>query len=129
MKAPKQIGIWMDHSVANMIEFTDEKMIKKTLKVSPVFLGPLDNLRWNENGKNNNTKSHLSEFYKKISDEIKDFDEVLIYGPTNAKTELFNQLKENVHFDRIKIEVRPSDKMTENQQETYVKRYFDLMSK
>ena len=51
-------------------------------------------------------------------------DEVLLFGPTNAKTELYNILKEDHHFDKIKIETAPSDKMTENQQYALLKEHF-----
>jgi len=126
MKTTKQLGIWMDHSIANLIELSNEKVIKKTLKIAPAFLGPLENLRLNESLINNKVQNHLSDFYKKISDVIKNFDEVLLYGPTHAKTELFNQLKQDIHFDSIKIDVQAADKMTDNQQESFVKRYFDV---
>lgn len=126
MKSIKQLGIWMDHSIAYFIELSNDKIVKKTLKIAPAFLGPLDNLRLNESLINNKEENHLSDFYKKISDVIKNFDEVLLYGPTHAKTELFNQLKEDIHFDSIKIEVQPADKMTDNQQEAFVKRYFEV---
>ena len=126
MKSIKQLGIWMDHSIANLIELSNEKVVKKTLKIEPAFLGPLENLRLNESRINNKEQNHLSDFYKKISDVIKNFDEVLLYGPTQAKTELFNQLKQDVHFDRIKIDVQPADKMTDNQQEAFVRKYFEL---
>ncbi len=56
---------------------------------------------------------------------IKDYDEVLLFGPTDAKTELFNILKENRQFEKIKIEVKPADNMTENQEEAFVKEYFN----
>lgn len=126
MKSIKQLGIWMDHSVANLIEVSNEKVVKKTMKIAPDYLGPLENLRLNESLINNKEQNHLSDFYKKIGDVIKNFDEVLLYGPTHAKTELFNQLKQDIHFDSIKIDVQPADKMTDNQQEAFVKKYFKV---
>ena len=32
--------------------------------------------------------------------------------------------KDNHHFDKIKIGVKPADKMTENQQHAFVREYF-----
>lgn len=125
MKSLKQLGIWMDHSIAYIIDLSNDKLVKKTLKIAPAFLGPLENLRLNESLKNNKEQNHLFEFYKRLSDIIKDFDEVLLYGPTHAKSELFNRLKEDIHFDGIKIKVQPADKMTDNQQEAFVKKHFE----
>ncbi len=48
-----------------------------------------------------------------------------LFGPTNAKTELVNILKSDHHFDKVKIDVKPADKMTVNQQEEFVKEYFN----
>ena len=126
MKSIKQLGIWMDHSVANLIELSNDKMAKRTVKLIPAFPGSVENLRLNESLINNKENDHFADFYQKISDIIKKFDEVLLYGPTQAKTELFNQLKKNIHFDRIKIDVQPAENMTENQQETFVKKYFEI---
>jgi hypothetical protein len=126
MNTQKQIGIWMDHSTANLIEFSNDKIVKRTMELIPAFPGSVENLRLNESLMNNKEQNHLSEFYQKISNVIKDYDEVLLYGPTNAKTELYNQLKEDIHFDRIKIDVQPADKMTDNQQEAFVKKFFDM---
>lgn len=126
MKSAKQLGIWMDHSIANLIEFSNDKMVKRTVELIPAFPGPVEDLRLNESLMNNKVHDHLADFYQKLSDVIKNFDEVLLYGPTHAKTELFNQLKEDIHFDRIKIDVKPADKMTENQQEAFVKKFFNM---
>lgn len=120
MRSLKQLGIWMDHSIAYLIELSNDKIVKKTLKIAPAFLGPLENLRLNESPTNN----HLTDFYQKLSSVIKGYDQVLLYGPTQAKTELFNQLKQDIHFDRIIIDVHPADIMTDNQQEAFVRKYF-----
>jgi hypothetical protein len=48
-----------------------------------------------------------------------------LFGPTNAKTELINKLKEDHHFDEVKIEVKSADKMTENQQQAFVLEHFN----
>jgi hypothetical protein len=55
---------------------------------------------------------------------IKDCTEVLLFGPTDAKTELLHILRADHHFDNIEIEVMPADKMTETQQQAFVKDYF-----
>lgn len=126
MNTQKQLGIWMDHSVANLIGFSNDKMVKRTMELTPAFPDQVQNLRLDESLMNNKEVDHLSAFYQKISNVIKDYDDVLLYGPTNAKNELYNQLKEDIHFDRIKIDVKSADKMTDNQQEAFVKKYFDL---
>ena len=63
-------------------------------------------------------------YYEAIAAEIKQYEEVLLLGPTDAKVDLLNLLKADHHFDKINIETRPTDKMTENQQHAFVKKYF-----
>ncbi|MGI8637564.1 MAG: hypothetical protein ACR2KZ_19375 [Segetibacter sp.] len=48
----------------------------------------------------------------------------MIFGPTNARIELLNILEADLHFSKIKIETKASDKMTENQEHAFVRDYF-----
>jgi len=49
---------------------------------------------------------------------------VLLFGPTTAKNELANLLKDDHLFEKIKVEVRQADRMTENQEHAFVKDHF-----
>ena len=55
-------------------------------------------------------------------------DEVLLFGPTNAKTELYNLLKEDRHFNKHEIDIETSDNLTENQMRAFVKEHFEKVS-
>ena len=125
MKTTKRLGIWMDHSTANLIEFADDKTATSTVDAQ---VGEQDeplNAR-DETMIQNKEQNELSDYYKRISEVIKDYDEVLLFGPTHAKDELNNILKDDHHFDAVKIEIKPADNMTENQQEAFVKEYFNI---
>jgi hypothetical protein len=50
---------------------------------------------------------------------------VLLFGPTNAKTELQNYLNKDLHFKDIPIDIEAADKMTENEQVAFVKKHFE----
>ncbi len=65
-----------------------------------------------------------NKLYKVISESIKKYDEVLLFGPTNAKVELSNILENDLSFSKINIEIRHADKMTENQEHAFVRDYF-----
>ncbi|MEO7043710.1 MAG: hypothetical protein ABI091_00280, partial [Ferruginibacter sp.] len=65
-----------------------------------------------------------SEYYKVLGESIKNYDQVLLFGPTNAKIELSNILEDDLSFSKIKIEIRQADKMTENQEHAFVREYF-----
>jgi predicted Zn-ribbon and HTH transcriptional regulator len=125
MKTTKRLGIWMDHSTANLIEFTDDKTetteIEAQVGEQDEPLNPRD-----ETMIQNKEQNELSDYYKRISEVIKDYDEVLLFGPTHAKDELNNILKDDRHFDAVKIEIKPADNMTENQQQAFVKEHFNI---
>ena len=73
----------------------------------------------------NKEQHQLSEFYTKLGETIKHYQEVLLFGPTSAKTELLNVLRADHRFAAIKIEVEDADKMTTNQLHAFVTQHFN----
>ena len=72
----------------------------------------------------NKEQHQQSEYYKKLGEEIVKYEDVILFGPTDAKAELFNLLREDRHFENIKIEIRQTGKMTEQQQHAFIREYF-----
>jgi hypothetical protein len=126
MKSVKKIGIWMDHSIAHLMEVTNDTMVTNTMESPPAFPEQIQNLRMDESLMHNKEQNQNKDFFNNLCDVIKDYDEVLLFGPTDAKKELFNLLMNDHHFEKIKIKVKPADKMTKNQEEAFVKEYFNL---
>lgn len=124
MKTPKKLGIWMDHSTAHIIEFKNNAIVSNTIESLSVQ-GEKQNFGKDESLKHNTEQDQLSEFFKRLSAIIKDYSEVIIFGPTNAKTELYNLLKEDRHFNSIKIDIETTDNLTENQMHAFVKEHFE----
>lgn len=129
MKSIKRLGIWMDHSTANIYELLNNTVISKTLESIPAFPEQIENLRLDESLMHNKEQNQHADFYKKISSIINDYSEVLLFGPTDAKSELFNLLKNDRQFDKIKISVQPADNITDNQQKAFVKDFFNTHGK
>ena len=124
MKVTKKLGICMDHANAHLIEFSDEVKETETISLDFDNQDKDETLQRSESEMHNKQHQKQNAYYKKLSAVIKDFDEVVLFGPTNAKSELFNSLRENHLFDSIKIEVINADKMTDNQQHQFVRDYF-----
>jgi len=125
MSTIKQIGIWMDHSSARLLEFSDStKKELKTITSDFTFQDKEETLQRSESEMHNKERQRHNSYYKKIEAVIRNCDEVLLFGPTDAKVELFNLLRKNHHFDPIKIEVKTTDKMTDNQLHAFVKEHF-----
>lgn len=124
MTTDKKLGIWMDHSSAHIIELTSSAMETKVLDSKFTHAEKEQSLEKSESLMHNKQQHEQSDFYKKLGETIKNYDDVLLFGPTDAKTELFNILRENHQFEKVKIEVKSADKMTENQQHAFVRDYF-----
>jgi hypothetical protein len=124
MTTVNKLGIWMDHSIAHLIEFSTDSFESKSIESTFTNQMKEESLAKSEHIMHNKEQAKQQEFYKNISDVIKDYDEVLLFGPTDAKKELLNILKADHHFDNIKIETKQADKMTDNQQHALVKEYF-----
>ena len=124
MTKTKNLGIWMDHSSAHLMEFTNDEVATNIIESQFTHQEKEHSLGKSEHVMHNKEQHQQSEYYKKLGGEIIKYDEVLLFGPTDAKVELFNILKADHNFAKIKIEVKQADKMTENQQHAFVKKHF-----
>lgn len=124
MTKAKYLGIWMDHSIAYIMGFSSNPIETKTIKSKFTHEEREISMVKGENRMHYKEQQLQAEFYKELGETIINYDEVVLFGPTTAKVELLNVLKEDHHFDKIKIEVTQTDKMTENQQHAFVKEYF-----
>lgn len=124
MTASKKLGIWMDHSFAHLMEFTSKHFEIETIESKFSLKEKKKHLAKNENLMLEKEKKQLYDYYKKIGETIKNYKRVILFGPTNAKVELFDLLSEDERFLKIKIEIKNTDKMTASQQHNFVKEYF-----
>jgi uncharacterized ferredoxin-like protein len=124
MTTIKKLGIWMDHSSAHLMEFENAATGSKTIESTFTHQVEQDSLEHGEKAMHHKEQQQQSAFYKQLGETIKKYEEVLLFGPTEAKTELLNVLKKDHHFDNIKIEIKQADKMSENQQHAFVREYF-----
>lgn len=123
-KTPQYLGIWMDHSSAYLMEYTKDSMKTETVESTFTREEKEESLNRSENVMHNKEQHRQRAYYKELAEIIKKYDEVILFGPTDAKVELFNILKEDHHFDKINVGVENAEKMTENQQHAFVRQYF-----
>jgi hypothetical protein len=124
MTTENKLGIWMNHTTANLIEFTVLPMTTHTLTSAFTHEEKEDALSKSEHIMHNKEQQQQDAFYKQLAKAIKPYTDVLLFGPTDAKVELSNLLKADHHFDNIKIHTMQADKMTEPQQHAFVRDYF-----
>jgi hypothetical protein len=124
METAKKLGIWMDHSEANLI---DLNVIKNKHSINSKFTYETkeEAILKGEYLMHNKEQQMHEAYYIEIGDEILKYDHVLLFGPTRAKAELRNYLKKDLHFKNIKIDIESADKMTDNEKNAFVKDHFE----
>ncbi len=83
MVAEKQLGIWMDHSTAHIMDITQEKGEEMIITTKHTHEERSHSSK-GENLIHNKEQQKQSEFYKEIANSIKDYEDVIIFGPTDA---------------------------------------------
>jgi hypothetical protein len=127
MATSKKLGIWMDHSSAHLTEFKTDPTETKTIESKFTHEEKEQSITKSEILMHNKEQHQQSEYYKKLGAAILNYEEVILFGPTDAKVELFNLLKADHLFAKIKIEIKQTDKMTENQQHSFVREHFSTL--
>jgi hypothetical protein len=124
MKTNNNLGIWMDHSTANLIDINSKN---ECLSIESKFTSETkeEALNRNESLMHNKRQQMHEKFYDKIGAQILKHKHVLLFGPTNAKVELHNYLNKDLHFKNIKIDIESSDNITHNEQIAFVKKHFE----
>jgi hypothetical protein len=120
----KKIGIWMDHQNAHLTEFTTDPIETKTIQSKFTHEAKEKSLHQGENHMHAKEQHQQAEYYNALGKAIRNYEEVILFGPTDAKKELFNLLTADHLYSKIKIEVKQADKMNEDQQHAFVKAHF-----
>ena len=114
----------MDHASAHLMELTTHPIETKIVESKFTHQVKEDSLEKSEKLMHNKEQHKETEYYKEIGSVIRDYDDVLLFGPTEAKVELLDLLRKDNRFAGIKIQLKQTDKMTENQEHAFVRDYF-----
>ena len=121
---PKNLGIWLDHSHAYFFDVQEEN---NNCSITSEFTFGVkeEALSRSEDVMHNKEQQMHQAYYKEIAAKILKYEHLLLFGPTNAKTELHHYLNKDAHFKDIKIDVEPADKMTDNEKKAFVLHHFN----
>lgn len=137
-KANKRIGVWLDHTKAHFIDIS-----KGPATIETAFSEEESQIRNegehgdgtrvgkyrssnNEYGKHDRQEDIMKRYYQMLADRLKHYDDIYLFGPTPAKDELYNHLKQDKHFSDKNIRAEQADQLTENQMVARVKHFFKL---
>lgn len=131
----KQSGIWIDRKKAVIVRLIGKgqelKIVDSSIEGRERVPGEKKMFaRFNYQFPNFKSKKEkrdaheIHNYLKRVVDEIKDTDEVVIFGPAQMKTELEKYiLDESSHLPVIR-RVETTDDMTENEKVAWVKNFF-----
>ncbi|MEO7989363.1 MAG: hypothetical protein ABI663_07470 [Chryseolinea sp.] len=119
-----KLGVWMDHEHAYLTEFTVPPMKTQIIKANSKEDTTEDRKKFGELRQHTKEQHQTAEYFKKLSESIRHYKEVILFGPTDAKEEFFNTIQKNHLFADIEIHVQQADHMTENQKHAFIKTYF-----
>jgi hypothetical protein len=117
----KKLGIYIDQSSANLIELTVAILEKKTAD-------SFEDIHPEEDENRIEFKdSNLQNYYfKKLSEYILYYNEVLLFGTSNAINKLFDMISYDNRFYNINIAIKPTHSMTSKEQNDFVSDFFLL---
>ncbi|WP_367752643.1 hypothetical protein [Flavobacterium sp. WC2430] len=119
MKKTKQLGIWMDHSLAYLMEFTTKPFEIQTI----IHEFHLEDKATSKLEKKTSIKN-VYGYYNRIAEAIINYDKIILFGPSNTKVDFFDILSEDERFVKMKIEIKETDTMNVNQQHAFINEYF-----
>src|SRR3990172_2928589 len=105
MATAKNLGIWMDHSSAHLMEYTSGPINTEIIESRFSNEVKEHSLNKSEYMMHNKEQHEQSEYFKKLGEVIKNYEEVILFGPTDAKVELYNFLRSELAFSKIEIEI------------------------
>lgn len=124
MTLSKKVGVWMDYSIAHIMEFSEKPFEVKTIESKFSSSDKANGLAKGEKHLHSKEKQFKIDYFKQIASELLLYDKVLLFGPTNAKTELYNLLSEDNRFLKTKMHLKETSKMTLNQRNKFILEHF-----
>ncbi|MFT6333500.1 MAG: hypothetical protein ACI86M_000644 [Saprospiraceae bacterium] len=125
MITKKNLGIWLDHLNAHLMEI-NTKNDRRSIKSKFSSEVKEEALRRSEDIMHNKEQQMHEAYYSQIGEAILKYDHVLLFGPSNAKVELRNYLKKDLHFNDITIDSLPADYISVNEQHAFADKHFEI---
>lgn len=125
MKTKRKLGIWMNRSIAHLMEISHEPFEVTTIESDLEILE--DKVAMKKVLPPSKVKQLQLKYYNNIRKSIQDFYYVVIFGPTDAKRELFDLLAEDENLTKVKVEIKETDEMNAREKHEFVQKYFSSL--
>ncbi len=122
MMKNKQLAILVNDTNALLMELYNHMIVSRNILFKPKE----KETESEQFGQQDSRILHKRKFayYKEIGDIASHYQEVVIFGPTQTKFELFKLLEGDKHLNKIKIECIDTIKMSDTQMHDFVLEYY-----
>ena len=120
----KQLAIFMDETNALLMELYNHMIVSRNIIFKSKENEEFIEYNYSEPLISNDIEWHHSVYLKEISDIIKNYQQVLLFGPTKNKELLYKLLNADEQFKNIKIESIDTKKLTDFQIHNFVLDYY-----
>lgn len=125
MKDIKYLGVWMDENSAQLIELKAGPGPASTKKLLLKFRRAEKGMKPGQGAAfAAQAPDKQAIFYQELCIVIKNYDEIVLFGPMEAKTELRNILRNDPFFLKKRIAIEHTSHMNDAQQHRFVEDYF-----
>lgn len=144
METTKKIGVFIDYSKAELIRYENgaagfwETVLSDYGEKERYEGEGSDETRFtsnpyhvsnNEFKKNRIIENNLQSYYKTLIEKLKSFDEILLFGPGEAKKQFKNFAEQLQEFKHKIWHIESSDKLTDNQLLEFGREYYKPVKK
>ena len=120
----KQLAIFMDDKNALFMELYNHMIVSRNI----VFKSKENEeyIQYNYSMPSFGSDKHHHElaYYKEISNIIRHYQQVVLFGPIDAENEVYRLLKTDEHFKKIKIDFVYTKEMTDFQIHEFALDYY-----
>ena len=121
-------GVWIDHKKAVIVSSSERHVTTQTVEsdvaAHPHYAGQQDG--GGEKKYEERHGQHLDRYYEEVIRQLTDADELLIFGPGEAKVELKERLGRAKGHSELSIGIETTDKLTDPQIVAKVKEHFGI---
>ena len=121
----RQIVVWLDHREAILLSFNDAHLLHEEELFSDVAPHTHGG-GWSQRRIETHRHAILDHFYEEIIQNLTGADEILIYGPGQAKHELRSRIERHKGLRGKVVDLITTDKISEEQFIQEAEEYFSL---
>ncbi|MFM8179617.1 MAG: hypothetical protein ACKOAG_10615 [Candidatus Kapaibacterium sp.] len=134
----RKCGVWMDHAEAHVRDVRGEAVRIATIEndhesrerfagegSDGSVLGRHRSMT-TESVKNARKAEHLHEYYERLAEQLREYDDIYVFGPTTAPQEFTNNLRERKAFETKHITTESADYLSAPRMLERVRKHYHI---